>query len=328
LIVRLGAIGDVVNAIVVATALREAWPESRIAWAVHELALPLVDRHPAIDRVHLWRKRGGWTGLREVLSEIRGERYELALDLQRLAKSAALARLSGASRVVGFDRARTKEASWLLPRERLTPAASAHVVDQYLEVLAHLGLPPRAPRFELPRDDSAVTSAERLLAVFPRAPILIHVGATKPANRWPPRRFGELASALIDRGLPVAFTGSAADRAAVEQASAVEPRAVDLCGRTGLLDLAELQRRARLVVSCDSGPMHLAAAVGTRVVALFGAADERRTGPYGTRHVVVRTRPECAPCRLRVCNRPRHECMEDLEVETVVAAVLHAVERA
>ena len=328
LIVRLGAIGDVVNALVLASALREHAPGVRIGWAVHGLSAPLVEGHPAVDRVHLWRKGDGLGGFRALWREIRAERYDLAIDLQRIAKSAALARLSGAQRVLGFDRARAKEASWLLTGEHLAAAPAAlHMVDQYLEFARHLGLPVREPRFALPHDAGACARAEEWLQAFGASPITIHLGATKPANRWPPERFGLLARACLARfGLPVVLTGGPAEREANALAARADPRIRDLSGTTSLLELAELQRRSRLVVSCDSGPMHLAAAVGATVVALFGAADERRTGPYGARHRVVRTRPECAPCGLRRCSQPRHACMEDLGVEQVLEAIASALD--
>lgn len=330
LIVRLGAIGDVVNALVVASAIRARAPHVRIGWAVHELALPLVEHHPAIDRVHVWRKGTGLGGFRRLLAEVRGEHYELALDLQRLAKSAALARLSGAARVIGFDRARAKEASWLLTREAVAASdPRAHMVDQYLEFARHLGLVEVEPIFELPRDAAAAARAEGIVSQLGGAPLCIHVGATKPANRWSAQRFGELARRCVDElGVPVCLVGGPDERAnaAIAKAQCPSPRCVDLVGRTSLLELAELLRRSALCVSCDSGPMHIASAVGATVVALFGAADPRRTGPYGARHHVVRELPHCAPCNLRACNQPRHACMEDLTVERVFAEVRSALD--
>jgi lipopolysaccharide heptosyltransferase II len=323
LLVRLGAIGDVVNALVVASAIRRHDPTVTIGWAVHDLSRPLVERHPSVDRVHAWRKGTGLAGFRALLREIREAEYELAIDLQRLAKSAAIARWSGAERVLGFDRRRTKESSWLLTRERIAAGdPGSHRVEQYLELARHLGIEAREPIFELPPAPEAAARAERIVTELGSAPIAIHVGATKPANRWEPERFGELARALLERfGTPVCLTGGPSDRESATVAAGADPRIRDLCGATTLLELAELQRRSRLVISCDSGPMHLAAAAGATVIALFGPSDERRTGPWGPRHVVVRTSPECAPCGAKQCSQPRHHCMLDLTVERVLAAV-------
>ena len=324
-IVRLGAIGDVVNALVVATALKDARPDVTIGWVVHPLAQPLVDGHPCVDRVHVWRRRGGLGEARRVLSEVRGERYELALDLQRITKSALLARFSGAARVLGFDRCRTREASWLWTKERIPPGSStAHMVERYLEFVRHLGFTDARARHVFPPDPKAAAWADAFVTELGAAPILVSLGATKPANRWPSERFGTLADTLRrELCAPVVLTGSETDRATERRALAAmdaEHGVRSLVGETSLRQLVALVARARLFVGCDTGPMHLAAACGTPVVALFGPADPRRTGPFGNAHEVVRVPPPCAPCNRRTCNQPRHACMEDITVELVVAA--------
>jgi heptosyltransferase I len=327
LIVRLGAIGDVVNALVIAAGLKRAAPAIRVGWAVHPLAEALVLDNPVVDRVHVWDKAGGARAFRACLAEIRAERYELAIDAQRIFKSALLARRSRAPRVLGYDRARCKEQSWLLTRERI-PARPAgpvrHMLEQYLDLLEHLGLArgPSAPVLPLRAADAAW--AEQQVARIGAAPLLLNLGASKPANRWRPERFAELALALSRRA-PVCLTGSGGDRmlthGALETLRGVE-RVHDLVGATTLGQYLELARRARLYVGCDTGPMHVAAAAGCRCVALFGPADPARTGPWpAAEHTVLRVPPPCAPCGLRHCNQPRHACMDDLDVAQVLAAV-------
>ncbi len=326
LIVRMGAIGDVVNALVLANAIKDFDRSVRIGWAVHELSEPLVRSHPSIDRVHLWRKKSGLSGLSSVVREIRVERYELAIDLQRIVKSALVARLSGARRVLGFDRARTKEGSWLAYRERIAASdPSAHMVEQYLEFARHLGLDGARARLDLPRDSAAEARAEEWTAGFAKPPVLVNLGASQPAKRWNPERFGELARRAAERfDRPVILVGGPGDRAVADVAKTRidgDRRVVDLVGNTSLAELAALERRAALLVTADSGPMHVAVAVGTPVVALFGPGEPRRTGPFGDRSIVVREPPPCAPCNRRVCNQSRHHCMEDITVEHVLAAI-------
>jgi len=323
LAVRLGAIGDVVNALVLATALKETFPQAHLGWVVHPLAEPLVRGHPCVDRVHVWPRDGGPGAFLALVRELRAERYEVALDLQRLAKSALLARLSGAPRVLGHDRARTKELAWLWTNERLAPGEGGeHMLTQYLAFARRLGARAEVPRHAFAADAAAEARAEALLGELGGAPVLVNLGASKPANRWAPERFGALAAALAQDGHPVCLTGGPADRAAAELARPAAGSAVrDLVGTTSLRELVALTARARLFVGCDTGPMHLAAAHGVPVVALFGPADPARTGPYGAEHIVLRESPPCAPCGKKICPLPRHACMEDLALERVLAAV-------
>ena len=293
LIIRLGAIGDVANALVVATAIKDARPDVKLGWAVHDLALPLVDGHPAVDRVHPWRRGSGVRGFSAFLRGIRHERYRLVIDLQRIFKSSFVARLSRAPRVLGFDQRRAKELSWLWTRERIPPAdPGAHMVRQYMEFVRYLDLPNTGPTHRFPDDPEAERWAEELVGGLSKAPILINVGASKPENRWPPERFGELARrCAVELERSICVTGGPADREAGERAwssLAGLDEVRNLVGATSLRQLIALARRARLFVGCDTGPMHLAAAARTPVVALFGPANPGRTGPWGELNRVVR----------------------------------------
>jgi len=323
LVVRLGAIGDVTNALVFAEAVRAYAPDTRIGWVVHPLAHPLVEGHPAVDRVHLWRRRRAWADLPRLRRELRGEGYGLAVDLQRIAKSALVARLSGAPRVLGHDRGRSKELSWVLRNEHLAPGdPRAHMVEHYLDFARHLGIEQPVVRHRLPHDPQAEAWAAARVSEWGGAPLVLSIGASKPENRWPAERFGELARALGALPEPTVLVGGPGDRAAGQRASAAAgDAAIDLVGQTDLRQLVSLLGRARLVVSADSGPMHLAAACQRPVVALFGPADPDRTGPWGTGHAVV-----------TVSNRDGREpqqgsAMEELPVEQVVMAVRDLMRR-
>ncbi len=315
LIVRLGAIGDVVNALVLATAIKDHEPSTHIGWAVHPLAEPLVRDHPSVDRVHLCTR--GLRGLLRCRAELAREGYSVAIDLQRIAKSAWLARGSRAERVLGFDRRRAKEGSWLLTREHLPPAdPSTHMVQQALEFARFLGIPDPRPRRLLPEDPQARAWAQERVRALGAPPVLINLGASKAPNRWPPERFGELARGLVEEcGVPVLLTGGGEDRPAAERALRVAGGAIEsLVGGTGLRELYHLMDHARLFVGCDTGPAHLAAARGLRVVALFGPADPRRTGPFGEGHRILRE-PAWNPAQPHSPAR-----MMDLEVDTVLGA--------
>lgn len=294
LVIRLGAIGDVTNALVIADALKLGWPEVQVGWAVHPLCAPLVVGHPCVDRVHIWPRASGMATLkagRKLVRELRQERYELVIDLSRIAKSALVARASGAPRVLGYDRARAKEGSWLLYTERI-PAGHRRtpMLEQVLEFARYLGLPAERARRRLPEDAGARAWAEAQVESLGDAPILVHIGASKAQNRWPAKRHGELARRLVEAGAgPVCLTGGPDVLEEGTAAAAVAgPQVHNLVGASSLLGFAAIAARSRLFVGCDTGPMHLAASAGCPVVALFGPADPLRTGPYGSEHVIAR----------------------------------------
>ena len=326
---RLGAIGDVVNALVFASALKAAYPGIELHWAVHPLAAPLVQGNPLVDRVHIWNRGQGAAEFLRLRRELRSERFDLAVDLQRLLKSSLLARCSGAPRVLGYDRGRAKECSWLLTRERIGAGdPSAHMLQQYLEFARHLQAPQPEILHVLPEDPISEAWADGMLAELGGAPILINVGASKPLNRWPAERFGALVAALREElPQPICLLGGPQDAAEGELAmqacleasqGLVRPR--NLVGETSLRMLVALCRRAPLFVGCDTGPMHIAGAVGCPVVALFGPADERRTGPYFDQSFVVRSPEKCAACEAG--RRQGHSCMQAIQVSEVSAMAL------
>lgn len=324
LCVRLGAIGDVVNALVVANAIRRAAPDTFIGWAVHPLSAPLLDGHPAVDRVHVVPRTRSLRALLAVRRELRAETYDAALDLQRLQKSSLLARASGAERIVGFDRARSKEQSWLWTNERIEPGPrDEHMVRQYLRFPARLGFtgPEELPRRDLPSPPEAARRAEEIVSRS-GAPLLLNLGASKPEKLWPTESFRELAAALLDEGRgPVVLVGGPGD---VDAAAAVARGldVLDLAGRTSLADVWELSRRSRLMVTADTGPMHLCAAVGTPVVALFGPGDPARTGPFGPGHVVLRAGVRVPSLDgLSPGRRSARGPMADTSVDAVIEAV-------
>ena len=189
------------------------------------------------------------------------------------------------------------------------------MVLQYLAFARHLGVQAE-PRHVLPEVEEAERWAKDFVAELGAAPVLVNLGATKASNRWLPERFGVLARQLYEAlGNPVVLTGSEADRETERRALAAldgAPGVTSTVGSTDLSQLLALERRARLFVGCDTGPMHMAVAVGTPTVVLFGPADPRRTGPFGAvgpddldrpgLHRVVRERPPCSPCNRKTCN--------------------------
>ena len=310
LIVKLGALGDVINTLPLAIHLHEQL-QARIHWLCEPLSLPLLVEHPYVDCPILFERRRWQTSLPRVLRLIRGQHFELVLDLQRIAKSALLALYANGERTLGFDRARCKEMTWLLPFERIPPCPGVtHMALQYLEFATYLGLPPGTPRWEIPV--SAVPPIS-----LPARYVVLNIGATKPANRWPAASFAALTQALQKSfGLPAVITGGPSEKPmAREVMDRAHPGTIDLTGRTTLGELTAVLAGALAVVSCDTGPLHLAVALGRPVVALFGPADPRRTGPY--RGVVIQKELACVPCNRREC--PDNICMQRITPQEIIA---------
>ncbi len=324
-LVKLGAIGDVVNSLPLVNRMRDGYPGARITWVIGPLAHALVAGHPAVDEFLVFHadRPGTWPGF---VRALRARRFDLVLDLQRLFKSGLIARLSGAPLRVGFDRARCKEHSHLFTNRHLAPNAAPGVtVSQYLEFADLLELPAREPRFDLP-----------IAPVDPARPgelrIVLNVGASKPANRWPIDRWAAVCQSLVSEfQATIHLTGGQQDKldiGLVRAATGLSPeQLVDRAGTLSLAESAGLIRSAALFIGGDTGPLHIAVAVGTPVVALFGAADPRRTGPFLHPESVVQNPVPCSPCRRRECNVAGHPCMSGLEVAVVLDRVRHELAR-
>ena len=282
LIVRLGALGDLVHTLPVVPALRAAMPGVEIHWLVdarHAALTPLVE---GVDRWIVWEapRMGGVRGLRAVVSALRAQRYDAALDLQGLMKSAALARLSGAARVIGFppDHLRERAASWSYSEQPGIGQVS-HVIDRQLGLLRAFGIPYAPRRFPLRIASTPAVDAMTQLAEGRPFALLIP-GAGWPNKEWGPDRFGALASAMSSRwGWAPVVTWGPKERALAEEVVRASNGSARLAPSTDVADLAALARAATVVVGGDTGPLHLSEAAGGRVVCMLGPTDPARNGP-------------------------------------------------
>lgn len=337
LMVRLSAIGDVVNTLPAVSLLRRSLPDLFLGFAVEDRARDVIVGHPLLDRVHVfprrrWRAlllspdpRGWWRLAREVRAyagEIRAERYDVVLDEQSNLKGAAHSLASGAPRRVGFARGHDYELNHLMTTEQVTPPADRpHRVDKFVSLLRSVGVEGEACEYQLPRADDAAARVERALGcagLAARGFVLLHPGTSDHGaeKRWPPASFAALARLIRERlGRPVLVSWGPGEEELARQVCAGADGAAMLAPRTGsLLELVELLRCAAVFVSADTGPMHLAVAAGVRCVALFGPKDPAVYGPYGARHVVLRA-PEAGG------RRP----MTGIAPEQVAAAVASAL---
>jgi lipopolysaccharide heptosyltransferase I len=324
LIVRLGALGDVVHAIPAAAALRRALPDARIDWLVESRHRAIVDLVTVVDRVLQVEGRSiaGWV---DAVRRVREVPYDIALDFQGLMKSAVFARASGARRVAGFSIWHLREKS-ARPFYSETDSAAGpgtepgHVIRKNLHLLEVLGIETTRVEFPLARVRSeALDAVGRAIGDAPFA--LINPGAAWPNKRWPADRFGEVAGFLRDvRGIvPIVLWGPGEEPLAqsVVDASAGAAR---LAPATTIGDLVELSRAAALIVSGDTGPLHIAAAVGTPVVSVFGPTDPQRNGAWDVNDLTISRFDACSCHYRRVCDRADW-CLGSVTVAEVTAAV-------
>jgi heptosyltransferase-1 len=311
LIVRLGAMGDILHAMPAVAALRRRWPGCEFGWVIERrwaellsapgepLAGPVSETRPLVERVHLadtrgWRKSLGksttWQEIFAFRRELRAAHYDLAIDFQGAIKSAAIARLSGALELCGFAAPRERAAARLY--QHRFPATAAHVVEQNLELASAIAGGAVQGDFLLPRSRQAEEWTDKFLQdVEGKRFAILNPGAGWGAKCWPVERFAEVARWLGGQGvLPLINSGPGEESLAEALIGAAG------CGirlDCTLSQLVELTRRSVLFVGGDTGPMHLAAALGTPLAALFGPTDPARNGPYShkdSRAVVLRSR--------------------------------------
>lgn len=309
LVVRLGAMGDVIHTMAAVAALRRAFPDTRIGWIIEDRWAELLcardagrsgergAARPLVDCVHVvdtkrWRRsllsRKTRREIAAALEEVRRERYDLAVDFQGSLKSALISRLSKAQRVAGLARPRELPARFFYHRNIKT--TGLHVIEQYqslAEAVAGGALQPA--EFTFPMDATAETSVSvKLHEAGVAAPfVLLTPGAGWGAKEWPADRYGQVANALAAQGLKSVINYApheAGLAAAVEQASGGAAKKTPCT----IAELMALTRRARLFIGGDTGPLHLAAALQVPVVAIFGPTDPARNGPYGTANIVLR----------------------------------------
>jgi lipopolysaccharide heptosyltransferase II len=327
LIVLPGALGDVIRALPLLGRIRRAHPDATLGWVVEPLSAPLLDGHPWLDRVHRLERRSGLAAWTAIARELRAARYDDTLDLGRGAKSAALAVASGARRRIGFARADAREGAWLVATERLAPHGVARSkLEQFLAFGAALGATDGPLEFGLAPTDAERARATALLEGLPGPLVAACVGSSCPSRRWGAARTAAVLEALhAAHGTSAVVLGAGADVAFGEAVAARLPgRARNLAGQTTLRDLLAILARARLAFGPDSGALHLAAALGVRVVSLWGATSALRSAPLGSERWVASGRTPCSPCFLARCPIER-ACMRTIEVREVVGLVEDAL---
>ncbi len=286
LIVMLAAVGDAVHALPVVNAIKRVHPRARISWVMQTGALTnLLMGHPAIDDVIPFVRAEGWRGFAAVRAALRQRQFDAVLVLQPYLKSGVVASFAPAPLRLGFDRARARDASWLFSNAQIPARPLQHMQDQYLEFLDALGVPARPLEWKIgPWNELERQWQATFLSRFERPLAPIVVATSKPEKDWPAERWAEVCDALWhDFGLQPVLVGGRSPRE-VEAERVIFERArvkpASALGDGGLRGLAAIIEKSALVLSPDTGPLHLSVALGTPVVSLLGYTNPKRVGPY------------------------------------------------
>ncbi|ABQ27376.1 glycosyltransferase family 9 protein [Geotalea uraniireducens] len=319
LIIKPGAMGDLLQMTPVIRALKKKLPEARISILVGNAAsVDLFRHHPHVHETIVFDRRVAHRSLSSLLGlwqRLRGGHYDLVLNFQRSnLKSWFLASAAFPCRVLVYNKARGR---------------TVHAVINHLETLGRLGISPSdvEERLELFLGDEDVQHAQelfRLNGFAGKSVVALNPGASNLIKCWSTGQFAALGDRLMDElGAEVVVVGGSERELAQDICARMRRKPLNLVEKTSMLQLGAVLAQCALLVSGDTGPMHMATAVGTPVVALFGAIEPRRTGPVGEGHRVIRhAEIECVPCNARKCSNPHYlECMERISVDEVFAAV-------
>jgi lipopolysaccharide heptosyltransferase I len=348
LIVKLSSIGDVVHALPALTTLRTYYPNAYIAWAVEENAFDILVGNPDLNEIILverkkmsrWFKTGhwlnGWKEITKLKQRLRSKQFDISIDLQGLARSAFIVYLANAKKKIGCYEMR--ELSYVFsapshskirnPQSTIRNSTPVHAVDRSLIALQALDKNIK-PLIGFP---ILLTDAEHQFAkdflrqnqiAETETLIGINLGASNPLKLWQQEKFAALIDQLINKEhYRVILLGGPSDRSfAKGVCSLLNSNPFDAVGKTSLKQLAALTQHCDIVVSGDTAPLHIAAAMGTPVVAIFGPGDPNRTGPYPDKKIILWKNLECSPCfQKKKCNY-KLKCMQQITVEEVITAI-------
>jgi len=323
LIIKPSSLGDVIHALPFLKAVKDSYPESIVDWVISSNLKGLLQGNPLINDLIIFDK-DSWKDIRNLPKTFRDisrfkkrlaeNYYEIVVDIQGLLRSGLIAYFTPGALKIGFDDAR--EGSRFFYGKKVSADGAVHAVDKNLLLAKSIGAAPKKVEFPLHVGDEARSSVQKMLGGINEY-ILIAPSSRWQSKRWPPGHFASLISRI---DMPVVVTGSPSEKGIIKEIMDESPgEIIDMCGKTGLKELVALIDGAKAMVSNDSGPMHIAAALKRPVIALFGPTDYEKTGPYGWQNNsdlnVLRAPAPCSPCFKRNCDNP--ECMTKITVETV-----------
>lgn len=337
LLIKPSSLGDIVHGLPALSALRRRFPHAHISWLVKQEWAEILDGHP--DLTDVIAAEFYWHSWPRLVAKLRRAKYDLVLDLQGLLRSGLLTWLTGASTRVGFAAGREGSPWWYsdrvnLPVPEVLPwrQIPMHAVDRNLVLAAHVGADITKPAFRFPdfsEEAERMDRKLRALGVEQGEPLI----AVAPVDRnrlrsWPLERFSEAALQLVKMGAGrIVLIATAGQQDMLQPLIEKLPSGlVNLVGQTTIRELAVILRRVQLLLANDSAPLHIAAAMGTPVIGLFGPTSIARARPFGEGHRALRVELPCSPCEQKVCiNKNQYECLTAISVEQVVRAAEECV---
>ncbi len=328
LIILMGSLGDVARGLGLVSHLKTARPHSRITWLVEPNCAPLVGLHPQIDKTIVFNRAWSMAALWDLYQKLRREHFDMTLDLQRHLKSGFFSLLSGSKQRIGFHRNNAKELNWFFNTDSI-PYFSDNLpkLDHYFKFLEYLGLPqPSAVDFGFSKWD-AIKSLPPLPVKTGDQLIAVVMGSRWETKNWIRDGYIELIQHILAmQDVHVVLVGDPSQQADANYISEAIGRTalINLVGKTSLVELTAVLKRSTAALGPDSGPGHLAAAVGTPYVTLFGPTSPQRTAPYGCEHLVVLAELDCMPCYQKRCPEQTKQCMHNISADAVLEKLARA----
>lgn len=328
LIIKPSSLGDIIHTLPFLKAVKDSYPESQVDWVISRNLKGLLEGNPLINELIVFDK-DSWKSLRnpattfkEIMSfkkKLGAKYYEIIVDLQGLLRSGIITHFTPGALKIGFADAR--EGSRFFYSRKVHVDGAVHAVNKNLVLAKAIGATVKKVGFPLHINSKARDKVLEALGSISEY-ILISPSSRWQSKRWPPEYFASLISRI---NMPVVITGSISDRAIVQEIKDEYPgETIDLCGKTDLKELVALINSARVIISNDSGPMHIATALNKPVIALFGPTDYEKTGPYGWQNNknlnILRASVSCSPCLKKKCDDPI--CMKEITVETVYKTLI------
>jgi heptosyltransferase-1 len=324
LIILMGSLGDIARGLCLVSPLKKSLPGCRITWLVEPKWEALVRLHEQIDHVIIFKRTWRLSAVRQLYRDLRQQHFDITLDLQRILKSGFFSLLSGAGRRIGFHRRNAKEFNWIFNNEHIGYFSDGlSKIRHYLKFTQHLGLPELdAPDFDFGLSSlRASETLPRVIAELRHSFAAVLLGTSWDTKNWYFEGYLDLVRRILaDLKLTVVLVGDDTQSAMAQKLIEIinAPDVINLVAKTSLPELTAVLKAATVGIGPDSGPGHLAAAVGTPFVTLFGPTSPDRTAPFGSEKLVVKTEIDCSPCYKKRCPDRNIECMYRISVDDVM----------